>query len=535
MPIKLQRREFLKAAASAAIVAPAIGAPRISRAASQRVMKFIPQAYLAVLDPIWTTATVTRNHGFLVFDTLYGQNNQFKAVPQMAEGATAEDDGKLWKITLRDGLKFHDGERVLARDCVASIQRWGKRDAFGQALIAATDELSAPDDKTIQFRLKRPFSLLPDALAKCTAFVPVMMPERLAKTDAFTQITEMVGSGPYKFIASERMAGAHVAYERFADYKPRDTGKPEWTSGPKIVNFDRIEWLTIPDAATAGAALQNGEVDWWEYPTPDLQPLLRKDKSITVLNNDPTGAIAILRMNQLYPPFDNPAIRRAILGAVNQADYMSAVAGTDPTMWSAGIGVFPPGTPLASDAGMEVLNGPRDYDKVKRDLKAAGYNGEKIVLLGVSDLSTLKAESEVGADMFKQAGMNVDYQMMDWGTVVGRRAKKDPPDQGGWNVFFTGWNGIDMFNPAGHLSLRGNGADSWFGWPTAPKLEELRGAWLDAQDAETQKKIAIEIQKQVFVDVPYIPLGQYFQPIAFKKTLTDILTGFPIFWNVKRA
>jgi peptide/nickel transport system substrate-binding protein len=226
MPIKLRRREFLKAAASVAVTTSAIGAPRISRAADQRVMKFIPQADLAVLDPVWTTATVTRNHAFLVFDTLYGQDNQFKAVPQMAEGAATENDGKLWKITLRPGLKFHDGEPVLARDCVASIQRWGKRDAFGQALIAATDELSAPDDKTIQFRLKKPFLLLPDALAKCTAFVPVIMPERLAKIDAFTQVTEMVGSGPYKFIASERMAGAHVAYERFAGYKPRESGKP---------------------------------------------------------------------------------------------------------------------------------------------------------------------------------------------------------------------------------------------------------------------------------------------------------------------
>jgi peptide/nickel transport system substrate-binding protein len=525
----LHRRQFLTAAAAT------LAAPRLARAADQRVLKFVPQADLAVLDPIWTTATVTRNHAFLVFDTLYGQDNSFKAVPQMAEGAVPESDGKLWKITLRPGLTFHGGEKVLARDCVASLQRWGKRDAFGQTLIAATDELSAPDDRTIQFRLKKPFPLLLDALAKCTAFGPFIMPERLAKTDAFTQVTEMVGSGPFRFVASERLAGARVVYERFAGYKPRENGTPEWTSGPKVVNFDRIEWTVIPDAATAAAALQSGEVDWWEYPTADLQPLLRRNKAVEVVNKDPTGNIGIIRMNHLVPPFDNPAIRRAMLGAVSQEDNMIAVAGTDPAMWRTGVGVFPPGTPLASDIAMDCLNSPRDFDKVKRDLQAAGYKGEKVVLLCVSDLPVLKAESDVGADMFTKAGMNVDPQYMDWGTVVSRRAKKDPPDQGGWNVFFTGWTGLDMFNPAGHLSLRGNGANSWFGWPTLPKIEQLRDAWFEAPDLAAQKKIAAELQRQVFIDVPYIPLGQYFQPVAFRKSVGGVLTGFPVFWNVKRV
>jgi len=361
------------------------------------------------------------------------------------------------------------------------------------------------------------------------------MPERLAKTDAFTQVNEMVGSGPYRFVASERMVGSRAVYERFADYKPREGGKPEWTSGPKIVNFDRVEWVTIPDTATAASALQAGEIDWLEQPAPDLQPLLARDKTVKVVNNDPTGAVAVLRMNQLIPPFDNPAIRRAILGAVNQEDYMIAVAGSDEAMWKAAIGVFPPGCPLQNDAGMEVLNGKRDYDKVKRDLAAAGYKGERIVILGVTDLANLKAEGDVGSDMLRRCGMNVDYQTMDWGTVVARRAKKDPIDQGGWNIFFSGWNGIDMFNPIGHLSLRGNGADAWFGWPTAPKIEELRTAWIEAPDVETQKKLAREIQKQVLIDVPYIPLGQYYLPVAYKTYVEGTLTGFPVFWNVKKV
>jgi peptide/nickel transport system substrate-binding protein len=527
----LNRRHFLKTAAAAATLA----GPRLARAADQRMLKFVPQADLAILDPIWTTATVTRNHAFLVFDTLYGQDSAYRAQPQMAEGAVSENDGKLWKITLRPGLIFHDGEKVLARDCVASLARWGKRDAFGQALMAATDELSAPDDRTVQFRLKKPFPLLLDALAKCTAFAPVIMPERLAKTDAFTQITEMVGSGPFRFLAAERLAGARVVYERFDRYRPRESGTAEWTAGPKVVHFDRIEWTIIPDAATAGAALQSGEVDWWEFPTPDLQPLLRRNKAIEVANKDPFGNIGVIRMNHLVPPFDNPAIRRAVLGAVNQEDFMTAVAGTDREMWQTGVGIFPPGTQLASDAGMEVLNGPRDIAKVKRDLAAAGYKGEKVVLLCVSDLPILKAESDVGTDMFTRIGMNVDAQVMDWGTVVARRAKKDPPGQGGWNVFFSGWSGLDMLNPAGHLSLRGNGAGAWFGWPTSAKIEALRDAWFEAPDPATQKRIAVDLQKQAFEDVPYIPIGQYFQPVAFRRSVGGVLTGFPVFWNVRRV
>ncbi len=530
----LKRRDLLRGVAGGLAATP-LAAPRLARAAAQSTLTFIPQADLAILDPVWTTATVTRNHAFLVFDTLFGQDAAFKPAPQMAEGATAEADGKTWTIKLRPGLKFHDNTPVLGRDCVASLQRWGKRDAFGQALMAATDEISAPDDSSIRFRLKKPFPLLPTALSKFTAFVPVIMPERLAKTDAFTQITEMVGSGPYRFVASERMVGNQVVYEKFAAYKPRESGTPSWTAGPKIAHFDRVVWKIIADSATAGAALQSGEIDWWETPPNDYLPVLRKNPGIEVKLIDPTGNIAILRMNQLVPPFDNPAIRRVVLEAVSQSDYMTAVAGTDPTMWRTGVGVFPPDTPFATAEGLSVFQDKPDYDKVKRDLAAAGYKGEKVVMLSTSDLPVLTAESAVGADMFRKMGMNLDEQVSDWGSVVARRAKKDPPDKGGWNVFFTGWSGTDMFNPAGHLSLRGNGANAWFGWPTAPKLEALRDAWLDAPDFAAQQAICVEIQKQVLIDVPYVPLGQYFVLEAYRKSLTGVLTGLPMFWNVKRV
>ena len=302
-----------------------------------------------MLDPIWTTAYVTRNHGLAVFDTLYGTDATYAAQPQMVAGHTVEDDGKLWRLTLRPGLTFHDGSPVLARDCVASIARWGKRDAMGQTLMAYTDELSAPDDRTIQFRLKKPFALLPDALGKVGSSICAIMPERLAKTDPFTQVTEMVGSGPFRFKADERVVGAQVVYERFAGYVPREGGAPQWTSGPKRAFVDRVEWTVIPDQATAASAMQTGEMDWWEQPPADLVPTLG---GLTTRITDPTGLIGCLRMNQLQPPFDNPAIRQVLLKVVDQTDFMQAVTGTDPKLIHVPTGFFCPGLPMASDAGL---------------------------------------------------------------------------------------------------------------------------------------------------------------------------------------
>ncbi len=513
-----------------------LAAPRIAAAQGSRVLKFIPQSDLTVLDPIWTTAYVTRNHSYMVFDTLFSTNAKFEAVPQMAEGHTVENDGKLVRIKLRDGLMFHDGTPVLARDCVASIQRWGKRDPYGLTVMGFTDELSAPDDKTIQFRLKKRIGLIPDALGKPGSNLPAMMPERLAKTDAFTQVTEMVGSGPYKFVASERVVGSQVIYERFAGYKPRESGTPEWNSGPKVAHFDRVEWRVIPDSSTKAAALQSGEVDWWENPDNDLLPLLRKSGKLTIEIPDPTGNMACMRLNHLVAPFDNPAIRRALLKAIDQTDFMLAVAGDDPVMRHVPTGLFCPGTPMATEVGLDVFAGKRDYDAVRKEIIAAGYKGEKVVILAPTDFPILKALADVNADVFKKIGLNTDYQAMDWGTVVQRRASKNPIDKGGWNVFNTFWGGLDQFSPVMHSFLRGLGPDGGIpGWANSPRLEELRGQWLDAADLASQKKIAEELQRQALVDVPYIPLGQALGATAYNKSITGVLNGSVLFWNVRKG
>ena len=517
------------------LLAAAVAMPAIAQAQGRRVLRFIPQSDLSILDPVFTAAYVTRNHAMMVFDTLYGMDSAYQIQPQMAAGHRVEDDGRTWTIALRDGLTWHDGERVLARDCAASIRRWAARDSFGQTLMAATEDLSAPDDRVIRFRLKRPFPLLLNALGKPGSNVCVMMPERLAMTDPFKQITEMTGSGPFRFMAKDRVPGALIAYERNDAYVPRPDGVPSFTAGPKIVNVDRVEWHVLPDPATAAAAMQAGEHDWWEAPAFDLLPLLRAAKGLTVSEPDPLGFIAGLRLNHLQPPFNNPALRRAILGAVSQEDYMTTAATDDRRNWRAGVGVFGPGSPMANDAGMAALTGTRDFERVRRDVAASGYAGERAIVPVPSDFPNLKALGDVGVDMLRRAGLNVEGRYTDWGTMLQSLAKTDPVEQGGWSAFHTYWSGLDQFDPAVHVWIRGNGRAASRGWPDSPKLEALREAWLLSADMADRKRIAAEIQLQVFDDVPYIPLGQILPPTVYRKTVTDVLTGYTLFWNLRKA
>lgn len=525
----MKRRTMLKSALAGAA---ALAAPRIGHAEAQTTLRFVPQADLASLDPIWTTADVSRNHGHAVFDSLYGVDEQFVARPQMAAGATTSQDGRLWELTLREGLKFHDGTPVLARDVVASLKRWGRRDGFGGVLFAATDELSAPSDKVVRFRLNKPFPLLPDALAT-TANMAAIMPERLAATDPFTQVTEMVGSGPFRFVAGERVSGSRVVYQRFDGYVPRPDGTPSFTTGPKIAHVERVEWTVVPDASTAAAALASGEFDWWENPSIDLVPQLKGNDDLTVVVKDPTGEMGCMRLNQLHPPFNNPAIRSLVMSAISQQDVMDAVAGASPSLIRVPLGLFAVGTPMANDAGIGLMS-TADPATLHKALTAAGYNGERVVILAASDFPTINAMAQVGADVLKRIGFNVDFQSLDWGSVVQRRVSKEPPDKGGWNVFFTFLGGTNNISPASHFALRSNGAGAWFGWPDLPRVEALRLAWFDEADLAAQKRICRALQLQAFQDVPYVPMGMYYQPAAFRKTVSGVPVGFPQFYGVKK-
>ena len=522
------RRRSLLAASAAALAAPALAQPVAT-------LRYVPAADIGSLDPIWTTASQTRDHAFLIYDTLYGLEDALAPQPQMLAGHVIENDGKTWRMTLRDGLRFHDNTPVLARDCVASIRRWWARDSFGQAIKSITEDLSATDDKTILFRLSAAFPQLPAALAKYAYPACIIMPERLALTDPFQQVTDTTGSGPFRFIAGERVAGARTVYERFDGYTPRPDGIPQGSAGPKIAHMKRIEVLVLPDGATAATALQRGEVDYLRWPLTDLLPLLRKSPGIQVKVIEPLGLIGKLRFNHLHKPFNDAAVRRAILPALSQIDYMQAANGEDRSLWRDNVGFFCPGTPMASEAGMEALTAPRSLAAAKAALAASAYAGERTVVMLPSDFPIYRAMAEVTGELLKKIGFNTEVQTMDWATAMQRRAKPEPVEQGGWSVFHTGWGGAEETSPVANIWLRGNGQGAAPGWPTAPKLEHLRTAWLQAPDLATQKSIAADIQRQAFIDLPYVPTGQVFTPIAHRADLTGLLSGLPAFWNVRRG
>jgi peptide/nickel transport system substrate-binding protein len=528
----ISRRNLALSALAAASVL-CLSAPAGAQSSGSTI-KLVPQADLRSIDPIWTTAYITRNYGYMVYDTLLATDEHFKVQPQMVETWTVSEDGLVYAFTLRPGLKWHDGAPVTAADCIASLDRWMKRDVLGQALPGVIGEMKAVDATSFTITLKKPFALFLDALAKISSNTPFMMPERVAKTDANTQIKESIGSGPFKFAASEWVPGSKAVFVKNTDYVPRKE-PASWAAGGKVVKVDRVEWQTIPDSQTAANALNAGEVDWWELVPQDLAPLLAKNKDVTVTTTDPLGNMGVLRFNHEQPPFNNVKMRQAVQMLVDQKNYMTAVAG-DQKYWKACYSFFPCGTPMSSDAGSEALSGPRDLEKAKALVKEAGYAGEPVVVMAATDQPIVYAQALVTMEILKQLGINADLQAMDWGTLITRRASHEPVDKGGWNIFFTWSAAPDLLNPAVHSQLRGNGAKAWFGWPTNAKIEALRDQWFEAPSLAAQQKIAAEIQAEAFQAVPHIHTGQFVIPTAFRNSLKGVIVAPVLFmWNVEKG
>ena len=503
--------------------ATASALPAITGRAAESTLRYVPYSNLIVLDPVWSISIIGLEHAFLTCDQLYGLDESYTPRPQMAAGHELSDDKRRWRITLRDGLVFHDGEPVRAADCVASIGRWAKRDPFGQRMAASLDEMHAVDDKTIELRLKRPYGHLLYGLGGTTCFI---RPERLAKTDIGKAITDQTGSGPYRFLADEFVSGGHAAYARNTKYVPRQEKPSSWAGG-KHAYFERVEWKFIPDPATSAAALQTGEVDWVERPLLDLVPKLKSSAGVSVSQVDPMGYFGILFLNNAAPPFDNPKLAHALLPAINQADFMAAVVGDLRNQSRTGMGMFTPGSPFASDAGMAILNGKRDPALARKLIGEFGYKGEKVVLM-IPEVPEYRAMGEVSAAVLQQLGLNVDAQSMDWGTLSARARSTDPTVRAGWSCYCVGWAGLWPSNPGSNIPLSGVRPN--------PAMESLRNAWFDAADVPAQMRLAGQMQVLGLQEPPFIPLGQYFIPYAYRTGLTGFLRA-PItaLWNVRRT
>jgi len=527
----VSRRALSKWAACAAMLAVTAGTA-LPAAAQSSTLKIIPTTNMTVLDPIWTTAYISRNFGYMIYDTLFGTDAQGRIQPQMVGKWSASKDNRTWTFQLRDGLEFHDGKPVTSEDVVASLKRWASRDTFGGQLAKAVDRYETPDAKTFVIQLKEPFGLVTEALGKPSSNVPFIMPKRVADTPGDVQVKETIGSGPYIFKADEFRPGEKAVFLKNAKYKPRAEA-PSGTAGGKNVYVDRVEWLFIRDAQTQLNALLNGEADILEQPAFEQYATLRSNPAIELVDAQPAGNQFILRFNFLHAPFDNEKIRRAAMLALGQEAFLRTQVGT-PGLTRYCKSMFPCGTLYESDKTGE-YTGIANPQKAKALLAEAGYKGEPVVLMRPSDNGTIGKLPLVAKQQLEQAGFKVDLQNMDWQTLVARRAKKDAPAAGGWSIFMTSWTASDILNPLTMAMMNATGDKGWFGWQDDPKLEAIKKQFIAATTDAEKKKLAEAAQLQAFQSVTHVPVGQYNQPAAVRKGVSGLVpAGAQVYWNIRK-
>jgi peptide/nickel transport system substrate-binding protein len=502
-------------------------------ARADKVLRVVPHADLKIVDPYATTATITLMHGQMIYDQLFAWNSKLEPKPQMVDHYEISPDKLVYTFTLRPGLKFHDGQPVTTRDVIASVKRWMARDVLGQAMSPFVEEFQALDDKSFVLRLKEPFGFVETALAISAGTAPVIMREKDALTDPYKNITETIGSGPFKFVAAEWNPGAKTVYEKNKDYVPR-ADPPDGNAGAKLAKVDRVEWIVLPDPFTKSSAIQRGEVDIIDQLPNDQIGVLEKSKDIVLDRTSFLAAIGYIRPNHLYPPFDNPKARQALAMAVNQEEYLSAAFG-DERWWRACYSFFVCGSPNETEAGSEPYQ-KQDLAKARELLKEAGYNGEKVTLINTHEIASIGALGDVTANNLKKLGINVEIADSDWGSLVARRAKKEAPDKGGWNLFHTTSGGASVYSPVTNFTIdSGCGRTNWFGWPCDEQSEALRRDYLRAPDETARRAALVALHRRLWEALPTIPIGSYVTPYAARSNVHGILKSTPIvFWNIDK-
>ena len=515
-----------KLLASAALAIPlAVGA------CDNTSVSIATHAKLENLDPIWTTAYITRNHGYLVYDTLFAMDQNYDPKPQMVESYTTSEDGKTWTFKLRPGLKWHDGTAVTAEDCVASLNRWSKRDGTGQELFKNVTSLSAADASTIVMQLSQPSGIVLEALAKNSANVPFMMPKRIADTDPNTPIQEAIGSGPYVFQKDKFVPGKEAHYVKNTAYVPRSE-KSSLAAGGKVAQAKKINLIYYGDSKVAADALKADDVQYVESPSSRVVTQLVGKDHIVVANTDPLGNVAMMRFNSQQAPFNNPAVRRAVLMTINQGDYMMAALG-DPRFFRACYSVFPCGTPYANEAGNAVLK-TANLETATKALKASGYNGAPVVILNPTDIPVIAALTAVTVENLRKIGMTVEVRDMSFATMMKERTAKGPTSEGGWSMFHTWWLAGDVDDPMA-IAFSGNSTTGWAGAPNDNQLESLRLAFAKTTDAEQKKQIATKVQERLLTIGALGTLGQFYEPVAFRDNLMGITGPIQFFWTLRRS
>ena len=528
-----RRTTFLAGAAAAVLAILGAAPPAMGQQAPSGTLRIVLQNPPASLDPVISTAAFVRNHGFMVYDQLFGLDSQGVARPQMVERHEVSADGMMHRFTLREGLAFHDGQPVRAADAVASIRRWGQRDIAGRALLGATGAMEVVDERTFTIRLSRPFGLVAEALARSTASALFVMPERIASTPANVAITDATGSGPFIFRAQDFLPGERAVYLRNPAYRPRPE-PADGLAGGKVALLERIEWRGLSDPATAAAALQSGEIDFLETPSPDVLPTLLRNRNIRTFALNPVGSMVWLRPNHAIPPFNDARARRALLHLVNQQENLQAIGVPPSEQVPYCPAYFLCGTPLESAAGAEGLR-EINVERARALLQEAGYAGQRIVFLNATDSPINNAVTLTMAENMRRAGLNMDVVAMDWATLTQRRNRREGIEQGGWNLFVTIANVLDAQNPLVNLYLGAPCENAPAGWPCDAELERLRASWWEEADPARRSAILERVHARAYEVLPYINGGQ-FRVLAAHRTNVEGLrqTTIPVFWGVSK-
>ena len=497
--------------------------------AETKVLRVVPENDIVLLDPVFGTAGISTIGGLMVYETLFTWDAKLQPQPEMAAKWEVSQDGLVWRFTLRGGLRFHDGQKVTTADVIPSLQRWEQFDIGGGKLAAATAAMQAIDAEAFEIRLTRPFPSMLSTLAAVPARFPAIMRAQDIPTER-KPVTSAIGSGPFRYVANERISGAQIVYERNSDYVARNE-PPDGLAGARLVKVDRVEWKITPDAATVAAALQNGEVDFVESAPLDLLPVLAKNNQIVIRKLSPLSNQSMLRANNLLWPFNDVRARQALNYVVDQGDEMAAGFG-DTANWRRCNSFFICGSPYGTEAGAEEFH--QDFAKARELLAEAGYKGEKLIFIASHD-NLNGVMSEVAADAMRKAGMNIEMVWSDWATVVGRALKQAPVSEGGWNLRITGTPGALTANPATNAGTDMSCTRKNFsGWPCDEEAERLRAQFADADEA-MRPALLVQLHRRLAEMAPYRVLGQSEVPAAWRSNVTGVLSApWPVYWNIEK-
>ena len=495
--------------------------------AAARPFTVVLESEVVIVDPHMTTAAITRTFGYHIFDTLFSMDSKGRIRPQMVSEYSTSADGLAWSFALRNGLTWHDGADVTAADCVASLRRWGKLDSLGRMMLAATDKIEVTGDRTFRIGLTQPFPLMLDVLGKPNAPVPFMMPARIMQAAGAGRITEITGSGPFVFRKDQWRPGDSMVLGRNDAYVPRDE-KPDFLSGGKVVHVDQVVLRVMPDQATGANALIAGEIDYMQFLPFDLLGSLGKADGVRLMElNGPDMYQGNFRLNHASGPFADPAVRRVLWKLVSQDEILTAIGIPDRFRLKTCPSYFMCGTPLETSAGSEVAR--FSVADAKAELARTQYRGEPVVMLEVAG-SISQTAGNVLAQHMKEAGFTVDEQLMDWGTVLARRAKRE-----GWSMFPVYSNGADMDSPLTHFYITNNCGD-YPGWSCDAAVTDLLGAFVKADGLDARRAIAAKIQAAAYETVPSVMWGQFAIPVGYRTRVRNLIqSAFPMLWNVEVA